>query len=661
MVESFKKSKNLILDSGDFTMTLAGIELRYLTNNISKKTLDYYVSNIYGINSKSLLFKLHHPEKPDVLLMFSTMGLWTTSKKVEQIEINKLLKRLRSDLLRLKLTKIEQIGAERIAYLTFSGFDKEFIIIGEFFGDGNIILCNKEMKILALLHSIDVRHRKLQVGLTYTPPPENSVNIFNITQKDLEEILSSSMPTAKWIGRTLGLPTKYAEEICRMSKIDSKISGNQLTNDEAKKIFEAVREIINNVVEGNHEAVIVKDDKNSDVYPIKLGNDEKHYTNVSSFMEGLDILFTETIVESGKSIQTSSINKNVTELENKLEEQTKAISIVKEKSSKIANVAKSISSLVSQGISSIEDSKAVEELRKQGAEMKSEKGIFLIKIDDEKIKINPNASLPTISSRLFDESKRQAAAIISIDKLKRKTEKKLEKEMSQVKVAEESITYSEIRKKNWYERYRWFYTSDGILAIGGRDSSSNTAIIRKHIEKNDKVFHADIHGSPFFILKNDKKEILPTSLNEIAHATVCFSRAWREAMYGLNAYWVEPEQVKKAAPSGQFLPKGSFVIEGQRNYVNISTLKLAVGLVKQNADYLISCGPPQPIKKNSICYVIIEPAGYEMVEIAKKIKLEFNKMTDNVARSLSIDEFVRVLPAGDSHIVESGLGEQAGE
>ncbi len=642
-------------------MTLAGIELRYLTNYISKKTLDYYVSNIYGVNSKSLLFKLHHPEKPDVLLMFSTMGLWTTSKKVEQIEINKLLKRLRSDLLRLKLTKIEQIGAERIAYLTFSGFDKEFIIIGEFFGDGNIILCNNEMKILALLHSIDVRHRKLQVGLTYTPPPENSVNIFNMVQKDLDEILSSSMPTAKWIGRTLGLPTKYAEEICRRSKIDSKISGNQLSIYDVKNIFESVREIIDNVVEGNHEAVIVRDDKKSDVYPIKLGNDEKQYLNVSSFMEGLDILFTETIVESGKSVQSSSVNKNVTELKNKLEEQTKAIFIVKEKSTKISKVAKSIASLVSQGISSIEDSKSIEELRKQGAEIKREKGIFLMKIDDEKIKINPKSSLQTISSRLFDESKRQAAAIISIEKLKGKTEKKLEKEMGQVKVAEDSITYSEIRKKNWYERYRWFYTSDGILAIGGRDSSSNTAIIRKHIEKNDKVFHADIHGSPFFILKNDKKEILPTSLNEIAHATVCFSRAWREAMYGLNAYWVEPEQVKKAAPSGQFLPKGSFVIEGQRNYVNISTLKLAVGLIKQNEDYLISCGPPQPIKKNSICYVIIEPAGTEMVEVAKKIKLEFNKMTENVTKSLSIDEFVRVLPAGESHVLESGLGDQAGE
>ena len=642
-------------------MTLAGIELKYLIDHISKKTLDYYVSNIYGINSNSLLFKLHHPEKADVLLMFSTFGLWTTSKKVEQIETNKLLKRLRSDLLRLKLTKVEQIGAERIAYLTFSGFDKEFIIIGEFFGDGNIILCNKEMKILALLHSIDVRHRKLKVGLTYTPPPENSVNIFNLTQEDIDGILSSSIHAAKWIGRTLGLPTKYAEEICKKAKIDSKTSGTQLTKDDSKKIFDTVNEIINDVVEGNHQAVIVRKEDNSDVYPIKLGNEQDNTTSVSSFMEGLDILFTESIVESGKSIQSSSVDKKVSELENKLEEQTKAITLVKEKSSKISNVAKLLTQLISKNITSIEEKKALEEMKKHGAELIKEKGVFLIKIDDEKIKINPKASLPTISSKLFDESKRKSAAIISIEKLKKQTEKKLEKEKKEVKVAEDSITYSEIRKKNWYERYRWFFTSDGFLAIGGRDSSSNTAIIRKHVEKNDKIFHADVHGSPFYILKGTNEEILPTSLNEVAHATVCFSRAWRETMYGLNAYWVEPDQVKKAAPSGQFLAKGAFVIEGQRNFVNVSTLKLAVGLINQNSDYLITCGPPEPIKKNSVCYVIIEPSGSQMVDVAKKIKKEFSKMKENIVKEISVDEFVRVLPAGESHIIKSGLGEQSSE
>ena len=347
--------------------------------------------------------------------------------------------------------------------------------------------------------------------------------------------------------------------------------------------------------------------------------------------------------------------------ENKLEEQTKAITIVTEKSAKIADVAKFLLKLISEGIISIEETRALQEIKKHGAEMIREKGVYLIKIDDEKIKINPKASLPTISSKLFDESKRKSAAIISIEKLKKQTEKKLEKERKEVKVVEESITYSEIRRKNWYERYRWFYTSDGLLAIGGRDSSSNTAVIRKHIEKDDKIFHAEVHGSPFYILKGTKEEILPTSLNEVAHATVCFSRAWRETMYGLNAYWVKPDQVKKGAPSGQALAKGAFVIEGQRNFVSIPTLKLAVGIIKQNSDYLVTCGPPIPIKKNSVCYVIIEPDGSDMVDAAKLIKKEFTKLKGDIVKQISIDEFVRVLPAGESHIVESGLGEKASE
>ena len=114
-------------------MALSGIELRYLKNEISNKIRDYYVSNIYGITNNSLLFKLHHPKKPDEMLMLSTSGIWISSVKIDQIEQNKILKRLRNDLLRLKLTKIEQIGVERVIYLTFSGFDKEFILVGEFF------------------------------------------------------------------------------------------------------------------------------------------------------------------------------------------------------------------------------------------------------------------------------------------------------------------------------------------------------------------------------------------------------------------------------------------------------------------------------------------------------------------------------------------------
>ena len=81
-------------------MTLAGIELAYLIKEIGKQTEGCYVSNIYGINRNSLLFKMRHPDKPDTMLMISSIGLWTTSKKIDAIEPNKLLRRLRSDLLR---------------------------------------------------------------------------------------------------------------------------------------------------------------------------------------------------------------------------------------------------------------------------------------------------------------------------------------------------------------------------------------------------------------------------------------------------------------------------------------------------------------------------------------------------------------------------------
>jgi hypothetical protein len=247
---------------------------------------------------------------------------------------------------------------------------------------------------------------------------------------------------------------------------------------------------------------------------------------------------------------------------------------------------------------------------------------------------------------LFNEAKRKSGAIKSIEQIKINTQKKLTKLQNTAEKEKDSVSFAEIRKKNWY----------GILAIGGRDAPSNSAVVRKHLEKNDKIFHGDIFGSPFFILK-DAENPPASSLNEVAHATVCFSRAWREGMYGVSAYWVNPEQVKKSAPSGQFLPKGSFTIEGQRNFVKISTLKLAVGLIPQGDDYVVTCGPPDTIKKNSICYVIIEPHGLEMVDAAKKIRLEFLKLEEEITKKINIDDFVRALPAGASQITEIGLGD----
>ncbi|NMI82425.1 fibronectin-binding domain-containing protein [Marine Group I thaumarchaeote] len=640
-------------------MTLAGIELRYLVEQISEQAQDYYVSNIYGITKDSLLFKLHHTEKSDLFMMISTFGVWLTSVKIDQMESNRLLKRLRSDLLRLKLKKIKQIGSERIAYFTFEGFGKEFVLVGEFFGDGNILLCNNDMKILALQHSIDVRHRKLRVGLDYTQPPKSGLDIFNISDSDFDDLKTTDLVAGKWFGRTLGLPKKYVEGIFGNANIDSKKIGNLLTRGEIKKIFETTKKIVSDVSSGNHDAIIVRNEK-TEVLPLKLGKLEGEITNVNSFIEGLDTVFTGDLVEKGKSIQSSGSDKKIKELQTQISEQEKAIETVKERSKNITNVANSLFEMVSKGTISLEDISAQETLTSHNAKLVNEKGISLIVIQDEKIKINIKASLQSIASVLFDEAKKQSGAIISIEKIKAETEKKLEKFQNKTESEQDLILVTEIRKKSWYERYRWFFTSDGFLVIGGRDAASNSAVVRKHLGKNDKIFHGDIHGSPFFILK-DAKDAPDTSMNEVAHATVCFSRAWKEGMYGVSAYWVNPDQIKKSAPSGEFLPKGSFTIEGQRNFINSANLKLAVGIIPQEDDYVLTCGPPETIKKNSICYAIIEPHGSEMVDTAKKIRIEFSKIYEEITKKISLDDFVRVLPAGQSQIKETGIGDSQKE
>jgi len=635
-------------------MGLAGIELRYLVDIISEQVQGYYVSNIYGITKDSILFKLHHTEKSDLFMMVSTYGVWLTKVKIDQVEPNRLLKRLRSDLLRLKLKKIEQIGAERIAYFTFEGFGKEFVLVGEFFGDGNILLCSNEMKILALQHSIEVRHRKLSVGLEYVVPPNSGLDIFNITQSDFDELKTTDLVAAKWFGRTLGLPKKYVEGVFEIANVDGKKIGNLLTDDEIKVIFETTKKIVTDVISGNHEAVIVKNEK-TEVLPLKLGKLNGEISSAPSFIDGLDTVFTDNIITKGKSIQSSGSDKKIKELQTQISEQQKAIETVKERSKNVTNVANSLYQMISSGIISIEDTAAQEILAQNNAKLTSEKGISLIVVQDEKIKINTKSPLQSIASVLFNEAKKQSGAIKSIEEIKSKTEKKLEKLQNKTESEQDIMMVTEIRKKNWYERYRWFNTSDDYLVVGGRDAASNSAVVRKHLVKNDKIFHADIFGSPFFIIKN-AENATDTSMNEVAHATVCFSRAWREGLYGVKAYWVHPEQVKKSAPSGEFLPKGSFTIEGQRNFINPGNLRLAVGIIPQEDGYALTCGPPETIKKNSICYAIIEPHGLEMVDAAKKIRIEFSKIHEEITKKISIDDFVRVMPAGKSQIKEVEVG-----
>ena len=504
------------------------------------------------------------------------------------------------------------------------------------------------------MHSIDVRHRQLRVGLEYKPPPQDGLDILELKKEEFRKILSTSTSIGKIIGRGLGLPKKYVEEIIRLSSVDRMKPSNELLEDEFEAIFDVINTTISNVVDGKHDPAIITDTDNSDVFPIRFSDDNAKAREVPSFNEGLDIIFTEQILQKGKSLYSEEAEKRIKELQNRLEEQKNAITVVQEKSKSIADVANLLFSMQSEGKSKIIELDVEQILKNHNAELIKEKGISILKINDAKVKINLNSPLPSIASTLFDESKKQKGAIASIEKLIKKTEDQLEKTIEKGEIAKGSISFSDIRKKSWFERYRWFFTSDGILAVGGRDSSSNSALVRKHIEKDDKIFHAEINGSPFFILKDRNDGLMSLSLEETAQATVCFSRAWQTSAHGLNSFWVKPDQIKRAAPTGQSMGKGSFMIYGTRNFIKVSSLKLAIGILKENEDYLMMCGPPEPIKKKCLCYAVIEPGGSTISDVAKKIRAEFDKTDEGFKKIFLIDDYVRALPTGSSKITETG-------
>lgn len=651
-------------------MELSGIELHYLVNKISSKiTSSYYVSNISSITKNSILLKLHHPTESDINLIVSTKGIWITSKKYKQMEENQLLSILSREIERAKINSVSQPGSERIFFLHFINKDnKERKLVVEIFGKGNIILCDESMKILWILNPVEVRHRILKTGLEYVLPPNRGEDVFQISlegMKKSRDTQPENTDLVRWLAKCTSLPRKYVEEILLHSGISAKYANN-LSDNEVNDIYYKTKEITSKVIdETNHEPSIMVDKLGLaiDASPIVMSGDS-NAKKVESYMDGIDQVLSNEIISIGRSLKTEETDRKILELEHDLEEQNKAKTQVITRSQNLRRVAHELMNLSSMGVEDMNDSTVRSLLEKNDSEIVKENGITYLNIENERIKFE--SSIPKSSSLLFSRAKELERGAINIDKASEELRLRVEKLQNQTQKIHEKIQFSKLESKQWYERYRWFVTSDGYLVIGGRDASSNSAIIRKYMTENDIIFHAEIHGSPFFLVKNVNNQEKQNSsyVEETAQATISFSRAWKDGLSSGDAYWVFPNQVKKGAPTGQFLPKGSFVIEGKRNFCRGIELKLSIGLVQIEKKYSIVCGPLNAVIKRSLVFASLLPGGTDQMNLAKRVKSEFVRAISEFDQSLaeyckkiSLDEFIRMLPPGQSKIERAERGQ----
>jgi predicted ribosome quality control (RQC) complex YloA/Tae2 family protein len=655
-------------------MEMSGIELHYIVNEIKNMTKEYYVSNVNAVTKDSFLFRLHHPNKPDVMLVISTRGIWVTRLKFKQIEENDLINILKAEVERAKIESIEQRGSERIVSMKFKHMDgKCRIVIGEFFGQGNIILCDENMLILATLNSIEVRHRILKTGLNYAYPPVRGNDVFDLSFEQLQHLRSASekdLDVLRWLGRGTSMPRRFVEEIATRACVQSKKVG-ELSDDDLNRVYTEIQELVANVSIGkNLEPIIITgaDGKAQYALPIITYNVTKlPFKRTSSYMDAIDEVLSGNILDLGRNIKTIEIGKEIASLEHDLTEQNKAKEEVVSKSNMIRKIASELMALSYAGAHNFDDDSVKELLAVNGAYIITEKGLKFLEIVNERIQLEYNHNLPKVASLLFERAKEMERGSASIEEAKARLLAQIHKLRNQTSKIHNKVIVKHQVNKEWYERYRWFITTDGLLVIGGRDSSSNSVVVRKHLTEYDIVFHAEIYGSPFFVIKNSTAAgDISMSLQQVAQATVSFSRAWKDGLFSGDAYWVKADQIRKGAPTGQFLPKGSFVIEGKRNYIKGVEIKLAVGVMQMSNSnkFALVCGPIDAVKKRSLIYSVLLPGTMDPNNIAKKIKSEFIRISSDrtdlidFIKSTSIDDFVRTLPYGQSKISFTERGER---
>ena len=270
-----------------------------------------------------------------------------------------------------------------------------------------------------------------------------------------------------------------------------------------------------------------------------------------------------------------------------------------------------------------------------------------------KLVLDVRKSLEGNAAVYFEKAKKARKKLEGARAALARTQKKLQQLISEKEASDREYVAADSERKSvaamrqgreWYEKFRWFISSEGFLCIGGRDATTNEIIIKKHAEKDDIVFHTELAGSPFFVVKKGSNASAPigkATIEEAAIATASYSRAWKAGLQSADVYWVKPEQVSKEARPGEYLTKGAFMIYGKKNPVPVS-VELAIGVM---ANGKIMGGPSAAVTKNCAKHASIVQGDNKPSDAGKKIAKILGLSTSY------LDEIIRALPAGEFKVV----------
>ena len=565
------------------------------------------------------------------------------------------------------VTGIRQVGFDRIIEFSVATVDGDFKFIFELFGEGNSVLTDSEGVIKAVMKRRRFKHRELIGKQVYEYPPQRK-NPFEIGAEELKELVDDYGSLVKSLAGPLGLGGQYGEEICLRAGLDKNMA--ILPIEDANRVIGVLSELKQGALNPS-PVIIFEGGEPVDVTPVRLlsyeGWEAKEFP---SFSAALDEFFTERVVDDARDMVESKYRDGLTSINMRLREQARAI---KRFNHDILN-GKLVGDTIYANYGDVETlidtvSKARKNMSAKEIKAKlksvpvvqeylSKEGGVVVLIDGFRFKLDLGASASKNADNYYSKSKKARLKLKGARSAAEKTKTQIKDYVKKGRTAVEKDVgipvKRVVRKLKWYERFRWFMSSEGFLIVGGRDATSNETVVKRHMEKGDIFFHADIHGAPAVVVKAEGKVVPETTLEEAAQFAASNSIAWRSDAAFLDVYWVNPDQVSKTPESGEYVGKGAFIIRGKRNFIRAKVV-LAVGAKISDEVVQVMAGPESAV--NAYCgnAVNIIPGRLKSKDAAQQIKELLIEQTPEAAtaavKKLNVDDIQRALPTGGYAIV----------
>lgn len=569
---------------------------------------------------------------------------------------------------------IRQHNFDRVIEISMSK-ETDYTLIIELFSKGNIILLDEDKNIILPLKRKLFSDRDISSKKEYIFPQEHGINPLDFDKSDLVRVCEGSQVD---IARTLARNNfggLYSEEVLLRAGIDKTTPAGELGSDELDKIFDSINDLFGGLVDSNFSPRIVRNNnsksgRKEDVLPLELDIYSDADSEVfSTYNEAADEFYSKKVQNEIKGVQEAIWQKKVDKYAKRLSIQEETLEGFKEtivKSTLKGDLIYSNYTQIQSIINVVLDARSkdyswkdigstIKKAKKEGMvdlqiiESIDNLGQLTLSIEGETIRVDPLVSIAESAEVYYEKGKKAKRKINGVLKAITNTQKKLEDIKLKKDIAMEHVMVPQKRVKRelkWYEKLRWFVSSEGNLVIAGRDMHTNEMVVKKHLDNNDVYMHCDVHGASSVVIKSNGNEISEKTLQESATFASCFSSSWGKGYTSMDVFWVRPEQVSKSPEHGEFVPKGSFIIRGNKNYLRGIPLKIAIGIVDYDGPKIMA-GPVEALKAYTDNYVVLKPGYTKKEATAKKILHKINK--DNI---INLDDIVRVLPSGKCDIID---------